>query len=271
LLGWHACAEVALLWSKRREWVRRGVFSDQLSGEVVIMDGIRFDDLTRTLAQPVSRRRVIRGGLASIALAFGVRRATAEAHTDCPDQELCGNKCCPQGSECCGSTCLTPQKAQTDPKNCGACGNVCPANAVCSGGACVCPSGQTACGAHCVDTNTDPHNCGACGHNCSAGDICVDGHCYCTDSATCSSNGHTYAMGRNACPYPKVPFCFTDSTSRRQQPGFAGCCTPGYDCPESGNTNPIKGPVGAGYVVAGSITAPTNQDAICQDDFIDLH
>jgi hypothetical protein len=54
--------------------------------------------------------------------------------------------------------------------NCGRCGTVCGAGAVCSGGACgsICGAGTTFCGGRCVDLGSDIAHCGACGMACPA-------------------------------------------------------------------------------------------------------
>jgi hypothetical protein len=53
-----------------------------------------------------------------------------------------------------------------DPKNCGACGNVCPAGERCIDGVCGCLSGKKDCYGMCTDTSSDISNCGACGNFC---------------------------------------------------------------------------------------------------------
>src|SRR5579883_1162373 len=75
---------------------------------------------------------------------------------------------------------------QTDPMNCGKCGNVCSAGQVCSAGACasMCGSGSTQCGQSCVNTMNDNANCGGCGKACSMGQVCSGGKC----GATCGGN-----------------------------------------------------------------------------------
>ena len=71
-----------------------------------------------------------------------------------------------------GATCCTPKGAaafctntNTDAKNCGACGNVCPtANPNC-------------CAGKCTNTQTDNNNCGKCGTVCASGKTCKAGVC----------------------------------------------------------------------------------------------
>lgn len=67
---------------------------------------------------------------------------------------------------------------QTDPANCGACGNAC---FFCSGGQCIflqaCLSPEVFCGDVCVNLQTDPANCGACGAACGIIEPCIGGEC----------------------------------------------------------------------------------------------
>jgi hypothetical protein len=79
---------------------------------------------------------------------------------------------------------------QTDPANCGACGNdVAQSGGTCQGGALACASNLLACDGACVDAQTDSSNCGACGKTCGIPGIlpvnCLAGQCEaCTPGAT---------------------------------------------------------------------------------------
>jgi hypothetical protein len=68
---------------------------------------------------------------------------------------------------------------QSDPTNCGACGNVC--SFICSAGVCTflqaCLSPQVFCGDMCVDLMTNPNHCGACGNACFVIETCAGGEC----------------------------------------------------------------------------------------------
>ena len=61
-----------------------------------------------------------------------------------------------------------PGLVNSDPYNCGACGNVCTAlTPICSQGTCGnCGFGDTNCGGVCTNTDFDNQNCGACGVVC---------------------------------------------------------------------------------------------------------
>jgi hypothetical protein len=84
---------------------------------------------------------------------------------------------CPGTLLSCPAGCVDPQ---TDPKNCGGCGQLCNALQSCVGGSCVEPcngAGQATCAGTCVDEETDPGNCGSCGHACNDGEVCSGGAC----------------------------------------------------------------------------------------------
>jgi len=98
---------------------------------------------------------------------------------------------CAQSGLACNGIC---EETQTDPNNCGACGNVCPLTVSpycianpnqcaafqqsCISGVCGgCSTGLTACNSTCTNVQSDPSNCGACGTVCAAGQVCNAGQC----------------------------------------------------------------------------------------------
>ena len=68
----------------------------------------------------------------------------------CPVNASCvGGICeCDSGFELCGDACVD---TDTDPANCGECGNVCPGGGECNAGICECPAGQKNCNGTCID------------------------------------------------------------------------------------------------------------------------
>jgi len=107
------------------------------------------------------------------------------------DANQCEPTTCGGGQACCGSGCVD---TQTDPNNCGACGNTCGA-------------GQMCCGGGCVDTATDSNNCGSCGNVCLGGDTCQNGLC----------------IG-SACPAPQWRSCGTIGATTYCELQGTKCC-----------------------------------------------
>jgi hypothetical protein len=94
-------------------------------------------------------------------------------HKD-PKGSLCGTctSTAPFTGCVAGATCCTPTGAAAfctntgkDAKNCGACGNVCPA------------ANPNCCAGKCTNTATDNNNCGTCGIVCPTGKTCKAGVC----------------------------------------------------------------------------------------------
>src|SRR3712207_5344018 len=87
-----------------------------------------------------------------------------------PDGRCSQNKPCPPGQGCCNRTCVD---LQSDPNNCGSCGNSCGASDKCQQGECVivlCTQpGKKYCNGSCIDVQSDPNNCGSCGNSCPQG------------------------------------------------------------------------------------------------------
>ncbi|MCC7542972.1 MAG: hypothetical protein IT379_42545 [Deltaproteobacteria bacterium] len=139
-----------------------------------------------------------------------------------------GMQVCPPGTQDCGGTCV----ALNDPNNCGACGTVCAAptpaclfdigtgTASCQSD---CPSGQTRCGASCVNTSADNGNCGGCGLSCGGGSSCMMGACSCGSLTDCDPTDTGLACA--------------DLTSSRDHCGACGnACATGEACVTSGAT-----------------------------------
>ncbi len=110
----------------------------------------------------------------------------------CPPGAVCsGGNCvvgCAAGLTTCGRTTCGGEDAgpgarcvdtRTDQRNCGRCGEVCPAGQLCSEGRCVmpCTSGFTPCSGTCRDLQTDLTHCGFCGNACSSTQTCAAGRC----------------------------------------------------------------------------------------------
>lgn len=150
----------------------------------------QFDELSKSLAEGVSRRDALRKfalGLMGVLLAtLGLGSTAWAGGQRCGSDAQCGGS----PNACCNHVCVN---LQTDPNNCGACGNVCASGVCCLGQCCpaatphcvngvcsACPAGQTLCNGTCVNLKTNPYNCGACGNVCPpSAKYCVGGVCVC--------------------------------------------------------------------------------------------
>ena len=154
------------------------------------MDDHRFDDLTRALSAPASRRAALRGlagaALGAVAAALG-RDEAAATHTVCRHH----GKPCRRAAQCCSGRCTAAGvcKCPTGTTKCGstAC---CPAGQTCVNGVC-----QAACTPNCAG-----RNCGGDGCNGSCGT--------CTHPQTCGGGGTPGVCGGvcGACD-PATQFC----------------------------------------------------------------
>jgi hypothetical protein len=105
----------------------------------------------------------------------------------CGPNFVCNSKgqcVCPtiDGYTQCDTSCVD---LQSDPNNCGSCGNDCSVIAplsICQSGTCKCTAGTEPCGPGMVCTFTqgsDVNNCGGCGIKCPTGSSCQSGICRC--------------------------------------------------------------------------------------------
>jgi hypothetical protein len=157
----------------------------------------------------------------------------------CPEDYPCGFSC-NGGTAACGDACVN---LQSDPNHCGACGDACPASAVCSEGACAaaCGGDTIECEGICVDPRYDVMNCGDCGTVCGAGEVCSDGIC----AAGCG--GGSTKCG-DAC---------VDTTLDPAHCGVCGnACPPGEVCSASGCGLVCAG----GTTKCGDTCVPLGQD-----------
>jgi len=174
------------------------------------MNSSRFDELTKALARPTSRRQALKGALG--ALVGGVVATFLPGRAALADTSACAHFCdsvfgadtpaamqcisdaahhkglcfscgpaSPGGTQsiCCptngSGTCSSYSSATCCASGHLCCSGTCPSGGVCSGTTCVCPSGQTNCGGTCVNEQTDNNNCGSCGTVCSNGTSCQGG------------------------------------------------------------------------------------------------
>lgn len=101
-----------------------------------------------------------------------------------------GDLVCPIGTSRCDERCVN---LDTDPENCGSCGNGCADDELCQLGICqdTCDDPAILCDGVCIDPDSDPANCDGCGNVCPTG-ICRPTGCAETDASDVILIGHDY-------------------------------------------------------------------------------
>jgi hypothetical protein len=102
--------------------------------------------------------------------------ACVDTNSDPDNCGQCGNGC--GELMCCSGVCTD---VSSDPENCGECQGVCDPGLVCAEGSCTCAEGAANCDGSCVDLSSDANNCGECGYTCPSGQDCVDAKCNCPE------------------------------------------------------------------------------------------
>lgn len=161
-----------------------------------MVDDARFDGLARTLGGGQTRRGTL-GAIAGL-LGGGLVSLLPDGETEAKKRK----KKCKGGTKRCGKKCYD---LNTDPANCGSCGNVCGANQTCGGGnpgtPGVCGCTKTTCAAQGKNCGEIPDGCGGtldCGICQSDDDLCGGGGT--PNVCGCLANGVvTTLANRDAC------------------------------------------------------------------------
>lgn len=145
---------------------------------------------------------------------------------------------CSPGLGCCADACVP---VNSDPLNCGACGNRCPMGSGCCGGQCIplgtvlncgacgnaCGPGSDCCGGACMPVISDAKNCGACGNQCAMGSGCCGGRCTPLNNVqNCGACGTVCGPGSDCCGGQ----CTLLATSINNCGACGNVCAPGLTC-----------------------------------------
>jgi len=132
-----------------------------------------------------------------------------------------GAPSCAPGQEMCGAQCVN---TNSDPNNCGACGNSC--------------NGFSCCNGQCTDTSADQNNCGACGAVCAPSQQCITDGWLINKCQSGQCKAVTTSCGRYRCDQ-STKTCWHSCT-----PGAGDCFTGNY-CDSATDKCVAQGGLGA--------------------------
>jgi hypothetical protein len=191
------------------------------------MEDQRFDELTRGLARPVSRRQLVKVLFATTVGGLFVRAGTGEAMAGNSDCTHFCNAVFPPG----GNRGHCKSDAAQGAGVCAACGPAAPSGhpdvcAVGTQGVFCCPAAQPTCcnNASCAYLQNDVANCGACNHVCTGTTpACCSGVCkdLSNDVTNCGACGKVCSAGQICCGGKCIPAC-----TALDQCHVAGVCDP---------------------------------------------
>lgn len=213
----------------------------------------------------------------------GAGLCTTNLTTDVSHCGSCANACAKRppnaGSICSGGACKVfcdplfadcngqvadgcEVATDADPRNCGACGNVCKAGDICWRGACGCPKGFTVCGTECKKLDSDSDNCGACDNACKAPLELAD---------------PAWICGPGASPANTTWVCETSACALDCKPGYGNCnknlCLDGCEidlATDPGNCGSCGHTCDAGQTCAGGTCLCPPGQTNCGDICVDL-
>jgi len=140
-----------------------------------------------------------------------------------------GDAECSPGETMCDGECVD---TSTDPGHCGACGNSCGIDEVCSDGTCAasCTDPFVDCDGACVDLTSDPAHCGACGNACPDGtDEHTMGACEDSVCTIVCEDGWVELDGEPGCEYA-CTFTGDDELCNGVDDNCDGETDEGFDC-----------------------------------------
>jgi hypothetical protein len=232
----------------------------------ILMDGTRFDSLTRCLAQPLPRRRLLQRVAAGLAGVLLAGRAVRVGAITCPAGRVeCDGRCCDDGWQCigpatdrlCTPPCEEGARCSAESRTCcvGICclqnklQGCCPAGSDCCRGAGASECCPATSDWHCVDVGDGSGNhiclfcpathtrCGA-ANCCAPGFVCVEGPNPGDGACIPCPPGATKCGAKQCCPAGEtcsedgtcVAACPAGGAARRGVAAEAGCEPPPKPC-----------------------------------------
>lgn len=151
---------------------------------------------------------------------------------------------CIDGAVACGDTCA---QLASSAEHCGACGNICPPDAICDLGRCRpamegCSAALSLCGTGCVDLQSADEHCGGCDAACAPEADCAAGACVCPGALTACGAACVDTLSDSA----NCGACGQACVDTQTCEGGSCACPSGTELCSSGTLTVVDGDVSAG-------------------------